>query len=281
MIIPHASGVVPHDILADMLGDDVYDSEKRWERLSYLFDEGDPYTDALFYVPGARHIGGLVSRFVVDLNRRRDAGGLNGVIKLTDFSGKPLYPTEFKFSEQAIVERLERYYDPFHAALDRTLASDDILFYVDAHSMSPLGPMIGPDQGEPRPAFCLITGGDPAGKPLIPGDPVSVPAEMAQATLGLLKKHFDDLVRATPEVPNAYWLNDPFVKGGTNGRLSHPDTPNRKPGFALEFNRGLYLQAGDNGLDEPIPGRIKALNRRFQAFTHDLVPLFEKLNVAV
>ena len=283
MIIPHCSGYVPHDIMADMLGEDVYDVSQCQARLEYLFNEGDPYTDSLFYMPGASHVSGLVSRFVVDLNRKRDEGGMNGVIKLTDFSGAHLYPLDFQFSETGVAERLERYYDPFHSALDRNLARDDILFFIDGHSMTPLGPMIGPDRGEPRPAFCLITGGDPEGHPLTPGDSVSIPAGLAQEVVRLLKKHFDDIVKATPGVPDAYWINDPFSKGGTNDRLSNPVNPNAKPGFALEFNRALYLQEGNRDLNEeldaPIPGRIKELNKRFQAFVNDLIPLFEALRV--
>lgn len=281
IITPHSSGYVPHDVLGDMLGQNVYDVARCQARLEYLFNEGDPYTDALFFVPGAAHVSGLVSRFVVDLNRKRDEGGLNGVIKLTDFSGKPLYPSNFQFSTANITERLKRHYDPFHSALDRTLARDDILFFIDGHSMTPTGPMIGPDKGEPRPAFCLITGGDPEGKPLTPSEATSIPAQLAQEVVRLLKKHFGDLVSATPDVPDAYWINDPFSKGGTNDRLSNPRNPNAKPGFALEFNRALYLQTGQDGLDKPIPGRIENLNKRFHTFVNDLVPLFVTLSVRV
>ena len=283
IITPHSSGYVPHDIIADMLGEDAYDISQCQARLEYLFNEGDPYTDSLFYVAGATHVSGLVSRFVVDLNRKRDEGGMNGVIKLTDFSGAHLYPLDFQFTQREIRERLERYYDPFHKALDRNLARDDILFFIDGHSMTPHGPMIGPDKGEPRPAFCLITGGDPEGRPLTPGDSVSIPSDLAQEVIHLLKQHFDDIVKASPGVPDAYWINDPFAKGGTNDRLSNPINPNAKPGFALEFNRALYLETvkGDvnDPLDKPIPDRITQLNKRFQTFVADLIPLFKTLHV--
>ena len=277
IITPHSSGYIPYDILVEMLGEAVYDSAARQARLEYLFFEGDPYTDALFYVPGAQHVGALASRFVVDLNRSRNEDGPNGVIKLTDFSGRPLYPAGYSLSAAGVEERLARYYDPFHASLDRALAQDDVLFFVDGHSMSPYGPLIGPDEGEPRPAFCIITGGGPQGEPLPLGEPPSIPAEVAQEIVRLLKRHFADIIADTQDVPDAYWINDPFALGGTHYRLSHASHPSQTPGFALEFNRGLFLRRDASGFEETVPGRVRELNARFQQFIGDLVPVFEAL----
>ena len=177
---PHASGFVPFHLLAEMLGEEVFDREARERRLEYLFDEGDPYTDAIFYAPGARHLSALTSRFVVDLNRPRDYGGPNGVIKLTDFQAQPLYPPDYALSPQAAEERLSRYWDPYHAAVDAALARNDISFFIDGHAMSPVGPAIGPDTGKLRPALTLVTGGDARGEPLGSGYTTVAPGGRAR-----------------------------------------------------------------------------------------------------
>ncbi len=277
----HSSGFVPFDILSKMLGEDLQDLARRRERLDCLYNEGDPYTDAIFHLPGATHVNALVSRFVVDLNRRRDEGGLNGVIKVTDFGGHPLYQDGFKFAEGEVTERLTRYYDPFHASIERAVAREDILFFIDGHSMSPKGPLIGPDQGRPRPALTVITGGNLLGERRTPNEHPSIPAEAAQEVVRGLEKHFGDIIQATPDVPNTVLLNSPFDGGGIQEFYSDPHRRHAKPGFSLEFNRALFLQPGANGFDAPIPGRIEALNEHFQAFVRDLVPVFETLRTAV
>ena len=278
---PHSSGFVPFDILSNMLGAGVQDLAKRTERLNCLYNEGDPYTDALFHLPGGVHVNASVSRFVVDLNRRRDEGGLNGVIKVTDFGGHPLYQGGFQFDAGEVAERLTRYYDPFHAAIERAVARDDILFFIDGHSMSPKGPLIGPDQGRPRPAFTVITGGNLLGERRTPNETPSVPASVAQEVVRGLEKHFGDIIQDTPDVPNTVLLNAPFDGGGIQQFYSDPRSKHAKPGFSLEFNRALFLQKGNDGLDEPMPGRVEALNERFQLFVRDLVPVFETLRTVV
>lgn len=281
IITPHSSGFVPFDILSKMLGTDIQDLAQRRERLDFLFNEGDPYTDALFHLPGATHVNALVSRFVVDLNRRRDAGGLNGVIKITDFNGHPLYQEGFQFADGEVDERLARYYDPFHASLERAVAREDILFFIDGHSMTPKGPLIGPDQGRPRPAFTVITGGNLLGERRTPNETPSISAAVAQEVVRGLERNFGDVIQDTPDVPNTVLLNSPFGAGGIQQFYSDPRRVHAKPGFSLEFNRALFLRPGANGFDEPIPGRIEDLNERFQRFVRDLVPIFETLKTAV
>lgn len=276
IMTPHSSGFVPFNILADMLGEGVHDPEACAFRREYLFNEGDPFTDALFYTEDATHVHALVSRFVVDLNRKRDEGGLNGVLKLTDFGGVPLYQDDFRFSEKRIEERLSRFYDPFHETLDRMLAKDDIRFFVDGHSMTATGPVIGPDAGRPRPAFTLMTGGDTEGEAQTHTEPISIPAELARQLRDLVWLHFKDIIQDS-DTPDTVLLNDPFAKGGTISRLSHPKHKGSKPGFGLEFNRALYLQTKPNGLDEPIPERIPLLNTRFQAFMKDCSEVFDSI----
>lgn len=272
---PHSSGFAPFDVLADMLGPDVYDRSSREARLAFLFNEGDPYTDALFYLPGARHLNALVSRFVVDLNRARDEGGRNGVIKLTDFSGRSLYPAGFTLSEEVAGQRLRRYWDSYHGVLEQELARDDIHFFIDGHSMTPRGPLIGPDEGRLRPAFNMITGGDRRGEPLAPEAHTSISGALAREIAERLEHHFAKLMADNPKVPAEVRINDPFAVGGIQQRYSDPARTVHKPGFALEFNRALFLEPAENGFDRPKPGSIEAFNQAFRAFAHDIVRLFQ------
>lgn len=163
IVTPHSSGHVPFDVLAEMLGEEAFSSEVRAQRLEELFLEGDPYTDAIFHAPGATSLHAPVSRFVVDLNRDRDTVGENGVIKRTDFERRPLYPPGFELDAVAHEERLRRYWDSFHAEIERCLKTHPIRLIINGHSMQPYGPQIGPDAGQPRPALTLMTASGAAG----------------------------------------------------------------------------------------------------------------------
>lgn len=282
-ITAHSSSYLPFDTLADMLGDAVIDPDARRARRRWLYHQNDPHTDALFHLRGAAAVHAPVSRFVVDLNRRRDRGGLNGAIKLTDFDGRPLYPTGFELAPAAAEERLARYWDPFHAAIARALrpapGRPPLLFFLDGHAMTARGPRIGPDAGAVRPALSVITGGDTRGERV--AGPPSVPAALARAVVAEMWRCFGDLIRSLPGVPDEIALNEPFAAGGIQERYSRPDPAAGRlrgtPGFSVEFNRALYLRPADDGFDEPIPGRVADLNARLHACARALLPRFEAL----
>ena len=272
---PHSSGFVPDDILSEMLGEGVRDEGLRERFLKRLFFEGDPYTDQIFRAEGALHFNAAASRFVVDFNRRRDEGGLNGVIKLTDFSAKSLYPEGYRLSHEATEARLREYWDPFHRAIEHAMERDDILFFVDGHAMAPVGPTIGPDSGKLRPALTLITGGDEKGEPQRPGAYTSVNAKTAQMLIEKLEHHFSDAMKVCPDVPPRALLNSPFSVADIQTRYSNPVLAHHKPGFSLEVNRALYLRGCEGSVDEAVPERVEGLNRAFNSFLRDIIPLFE------
>jgi len=269
VVTPHSSPYLPFGVLYAMLGEDAYDDGKRKAVSSHLFKETDPYTDLLFFVPEAHFLDAWVSRFVVDLNRYRDDLGANGVIKETDFKKRPLYPPDFSLDEARQEERLKRYWGSFHAQLERLLSENPIRLLVDGHSMSATGPALGPDQGRPRPALCLMTGGDAAGEP-VPGQRTSVSPEQARALQKSLEKHFLSLIEETPEVKQTVALNTPWDVDELADMYGAPERSVRVPGFGLEINQGLYLQ--ENG--EPMPGRIQQLNGAFRRFLKESLELF-------
>lgn len=267
VLTPHQSGYLPTEILAEMLGEQLYEKEARDERLSWLFDEGDPYTDIIFHLPEAHNLHAPYSRFVVDLNRFRDQGGANGVIKLTDFEGRSLYPDGFVLSDEAREQRLRRYWDSFHQEVEASLRLHDIKLLINGHSMQPRGPVIGPDAGKLRPAITLMTNGDAAGN-TIGGVRTSIEPDFARATVKLLEQHFAQLLEASSLEP-AVALNDPWSMDETTFRYSDPERNRAVPGFGIEFNRALYLtyKEGKEYPNEPV---IRALNEAFRAFIVDL-----------
>ena len=247
---PHSSGHVPYWLLARMLqtGEDEAALRRR------LFREGDPFTDAIFNIPEAEAIvNAPASRFVADLNREREEGGDNGVIKRTDFERRPFFPTGYVISADEREARLAQYYDPFHAALERALRSGRIRFFLDGHSMTAFGPALGPDQGAPRPALCVGNFGDAEGD-ADPG-PVSCPPPLARGIRDFLAMALKDVISASG-LEEGPALNKPFDGGHVLRRYSR--TPFSIPGVMIEVNRALYL---DEATLQPIPGRVEALNK--------------------
>ncbi len=202
-------------------------------------------------MPAAAVFTARFSRFVVDLNRARDEGGPNGVIKVTDFSLRPLYRPGYAIPEVERERRLREYYDPFHRAVETRLAAGGIRLYLDGHSMTARGPQLGPDSGEARPALCLGNFGDTCGDPT-GGAPVSLDPDLARPAL----------VFAAAAVGRAFpaWrdgdfaaLNRPFDGGYLLKRYTAPDFPHRVPGLMCEINRALYF---DEEKAAPRPGAI-------------------------
>lgn len=241
--VPHHAATVPLEILAEMLGDDVHDDATRSDLLERLRRDGDPSTDELFRLPGARFVTATVSRFVVDLNRARDDVGPNGVVKTTDFAKRPLYPAGGEPDGERIEERLRRYYDPFHAQVRRELQRARPLAVVDGHSMVADGPALGPDAGRPRPAASLITGGGPDGEP--EDGPVSLPGAAARALASALETTLAArLPLGQDGVPHGVRINDPFAHGEIQRRYGAWDPAGAVPTVSIEIHRALFEDAG-------------------------------------
>ena len=135
--------------------------------------------------------------------------------------------------------------------------------------MSPVGPLVGPDAGQPRPALCLMTGGDAHGEALheLPG----VSPAAARALQKAAVDHFAEVFGVAPEVPAEVALNDPWSLDELSFRYSRPDRKVRAPGFGLELNRSLYL--GREGCGQPDPSRLALLRRAVTAFSQDALQI--------
>jgi len=253
---PHSSGEVPPAILGEMLKTGEPETELR----SRIFREGDPFTDGIFRIAGAAvTVNAKTSRFVVDLNRERNEGGENGVIKRTDFDRRPFYTSDFILSEDARKRRLTEYYDPYHRAISAAIRGGSIRFLIDGHSMTAVGPAIGPDQGKPRPALCIGNFGD--GNGAFVSSPLSCPPELAVFIRDQCRDVLADMI-AESGLP-APELNQPFDGGHILRKYSSPNLP----GIMIEINRALYL---DEKTLEPLPGRIPRLQEGMERLFTEL-----------
>ncbi|SMB94620.1 N-formylglutamate amidohydrolase [Deinococcus hopiensis] len=245
ILTPHPSGALPTDVLREMLGEDVFDPAKREAFLQRVFLEGDPFTDLIYAVPGARYLQAPWSRFAADLNRERDDREDNGVIKRTDFARRPLYPAGFTLSPQAREARLRRVWDAFDAQVGRELEGAALM--IVGHSMASRGPALGRDTGTPRPALTLMLGTDDA--PTFPRERWdALQAACASAFAPVLTGHLTRVAVGDP------WTTD-TLSARWRARAGIP-------AFGLEVNVALYLtEAG-----EPMPEEIRALANCFEQF---------------
>lgn len=244
IVTPHPSGALPADVLHDMLGAEMFDSGAREALLRRVFLDGDPFTDLIFHRPGARLVQAPWSRFTVDLNRDRDDREDNGVVKLTTFDRQALYPEGFTLTGEAREARLRRTWDPFHALLDAE--AREAALVIVGHAMAPTGPALGPDQGAPRPALCLMTG--TAAAPTVP-EALWAPLQQAAVQAFAPVLGGSAIQGVTVGVP---WTTDTISR-----RLSRAGTP----AFGLEVNSGLYLDGG-----QPRGGVLRDLNAAFIRF---------------
>ncbi|MBB5235480.1 N-formylglutamate amidohydrolase [Deinococcus budaensis] len=245
VLAPHPSGALPADVLRDMLGEDAFDTPAREAFLRRVFLEGDPYTDLIYAVPGARFLQAPWSRFAADLNRRRDDTEDNGVLKLTDFARQPLYPPGFTLTPQQREARLRRVWDAFDAQVGAELAGARLM--IVGHSMASHGPALGPDTGTPRPALTLMPGSEQA--PTFPRDRWdALQGACAEAFAPVLT---GDLTRVAVGDP---WTTD-TLSATWQARTG-------VPAFGLEINVALYY-AEWGVLRE---GALQELNAAFTRF---------------
>ena len=242
ILTPHSSGQLPAQVMHQMLGEAIYNTRVREALQRRIFLDGDPYTELLFLMPGARTLQAPWSRFVVDLNRERGDASDNGVVKRTGFDLNALYPAG---TEPDAEDRLRRYWDSFNAQVRAELEGVSLLMV--GHSMGMYGPALGPDHGQTRPALTLMLGeGKRATFPPGLAEPLRLAAEQA----------FTAVLRGA-EVSRVA-VNDPWTTDDLSARYGHA----RLPAFGLEINAGLYLT--DEGA--PRDDRIHALNACLQVF---------------
>lgn len=155
VIIPHGGTEAPEE-LAGLVA---------LNRFDLLF-ESDACANELFRFGDrvAATVDADVSRLFVDLDRPHlalpPASG-DGVIKKLTSQMKPVFRDGAFPDEIAIANLVERYYLPFHRAVDRMVRSGEIRCVIECHTMKAVASPSAPDAGTPRP---LVTVGTLAGK---------------------------------------------------------------------------------------------------------------------
>ncbi|ULH14522.1 N-formylglutamate amidohydrolase [Deinococcus sp. KNUC1210] len=252
ILTPHSSGQLPASVMHQMLGERVYASSAREDLQRRIFLDGDPYTELLFLVPGARTLNAPWSRFVVDLNRERGDSSDNGVVKRTGFDRNALYPAGAALDAE---DRLRRYWDSFDAQVGAELQGGSVRLMIVGHSMASHGPALGPDQGKPRPAVTLMVG---------EGERATFPPAQVQALQAAAQTSFSGVLNSA-EVSRVA-VNDPWTTDDLSLRYHRAAGV---PAFGVEFNAGLYLTAQGQPRDE----RIQALNAGLRDFAAQALAL--------
>lgn len=133
--VPHAGTLVPDDITS------------RLGAHARTLPDTDWFVDELYdFAPsiGAGMMIATHSRYVVDLNRPPDDAALyatrtTGLVPVESFDGEPLYRDGGIPDAAEIARRTQRYWMPYHQALDATLsqirATHGFAILLDAHSI--------------------------------------------------------------------------------------------------------------------------------------------------
>lgn len=156
-----------------------------------------------------------IARAVLDMNRARDdIGRPDGVVKTLSCWEEQVWRTPLTAAETARL--IDDYHVPYHGTLSAFAGRARLA--VDCHTMSAVGPPIGPDAGARRPLVCLSD-----------GNGTTCPGSWVEALRECLDRYFGD-VR----------VNSPFA-GGYITR-SHGT---EMPWLQLELSRTDELSIGE------------------------------------
>jgi N-formylglutamate deformylase len=207
-----------------------------------LMSGWDAYVDALWSGAtqfGASLLAARVHRSYIDFNRSRSdidpellaepwpeiiqvseksKAGM-GLIRRYALPGVPMYDRKLSVAE--VQQRIERYYDPYHAQLQQLISNAHARFgqvwHIDCHSMKSVGNAMNIDNGARRPDFVL---GDRDGSAADPAFTQWV-AQQLEAQGYVVK------------------INDPYR--GAELVRAYSDPQHGRNSMQIEINRGLYM----------------------------------------
>jgi len=205
--LPHAGLDVPEELRAYCIlshEEIVRDGdEEAWE----IYHELEGMAEA-FHTTG-------IARAFVDMNRAADDIRLDGVVKTHTTWNEPVYDRELP--ADLIKTLIEKYWKPYHESLSK-LSQKRVKLGLDCHTMASIGPPVGPDTGEKRPAVCLSNAEG------------TCPEEWIRGMAEKLEEAFKHEVR----------INHPF-KGGYIIRSHAPELP----WMQVELSRGGEMTPSD------------------------------------
>ena len=177
-----------------------------------IIEDGDAGAEAIYY-PLKKHVAGFVTtdvaRAVLDMNRAEDDRRKDGIIKTHTCWDVPIYK---EFPSEAIINKLiDKYYKPYHKKL--TEFSKKASLGIDCHTMSAVGPPVGPDFNIRRPSICLS----------------NADKTCSQKWMEIISSCFEDVFKTKVSV------NSPFKGGYIIKSHSH-----EIPWIQLEFSRDSF-----------------------------------------
>jgi N-formylglutamate deformylase len=139
--MPHVGTSIPAGIAKDMEDVALVKADTDWH-LTLLYNMAEQL--------GASVISAEFSRYVIDLNRPKEDSNLypgqdtTGLCPVDTFSKQPLYKTGRVPGKEAILERIDQYWQPYHTQLntelDRIRLQHGIAILWDAHSIASIVP---------------------------------------------------------------------------------------------------------------------------------------------
>jgi N-formylglutamate deformylase len=246
--MPHLGTVLPAEL------------EARYSSVGQAVDDTDWHLDTLYGFAtalGASVLRPRYSRYVIDLNRPPDGASLypgqntTGLCPLTTFDGLPLYQPGEEPDAAEIARRLERFWQPYHRALQGELARIKAVhgyaLLWEAHSIRSVIPRLF--EGE-LPVFNFGT-----------ADGSACAAGVGEGLLALAQ-------RLAPEMPAV--LNGRFKGGYITRRYGDPALGVHA--IQLELAQRAYMQeappyALEDAKAEALQPVLKALITQFMAFT--------------
>jgi formiminoglutamase len=203
--------------------------------------DGDPFTARIYDFSDRVRFQKVMEyyRAVVDLNRQPDdiaPANPDGVIKSHTCYNVEVYQPGMLPNESLKKTLLDRYYHPYHQALQDALMGDDIRLGVDCHSMAAVSPPIEKDAGAPRPLICLGNLGDSQGLPGPPHNRVTC----SQEILFFMREEFERVFQHEDvdlEPPAICSTNEPFEGGYITRQMGGKDVPF----VQIEMSRALYI----------------------------------------
>ena len=202
---------------------------------------------------------GATNRLVLDINRTKGDRSPDGIFRMRDFSGQPVFRPGEELSAEEQSELIISFHDPFHRELRRALADPSVCFFIEVHSMDDWGGADSMTGRIPRPDFILGNFGDCCGHPEEERGFTTCSAEILAYARDLIREHF------SPS-PVTIDFNGAFYGGWNTGYYGSPLRA-ATPGFQIEFNKRLF-QASAGRLE---PERVGYVAVRFARVVQDLV----------
>ncbi len=223
VIVPHGGTIIPEEL-------EDYPRVAKFD----IFYESDACANQIFdfneEVLGCLHAS--VSRLFVDLDRSFadvPPSLADGVIKKTTSRGKQIFEGDDFPDDIAISALIRRYHLPFYDAIKKVLATGEVRFVIECHTMMSVGGLFSEDAGKPRPLISVQNIMNNA-KGMIE----TAPMQMAEEFLRILSREFR---REEDTVVERFTLNAPMFKGNLLKTFGTGNVPMMR----LSLSRALYF----------------------------------------